>query len=555
MSSSPMEPASALENKFAHVIRVLARNRALTRLLLAYLVMIVAEFGQWLAVIVYAYARGGASGAGLVVILQLIPSMLLAPLITARLARISVARLLAGAYAAATATLGCCGLAILAGAPVFVVYLAAVAFSVSLGVSRPMHHVLMPLVVRHPDELTSANIATSWSEGAGGLVGPALAGVLISVDGPGLACAALAGLCLLTPLLARVRPLRAAAHEPDEEEGGLSDLLVAARVIVSRPNTRALIAYPAGAAAIEGAIDLLVVVLAVKILAIGGGAAGYLSAAFGAGGLLGATIAVLFAGHRLALPLVAATLFGALALGALALVSTVLVAVLLLVLVGAARTVQSVTAQTLLQRSTPLDVIVCAFALIESMRDLGMAFSALIVPVLIGFGGADAAFVGMACLALVAVLATARRILQIDSEASIPVVEMGMLRNIGIFSALPAAPLETLAREGQYVTIPVATAIISEGEEGDSYYAIAHGAVRVTRDEREIRRLATGDGFGEIALLHRVTRTATVTATSETTLLSIGRDAFLTAMRAHPATSAAAERKATVLLEDLARAD
>jgi Cyclic nucleotide-binding domain/Major Facilitator Superfamily len=545
-----MATASGVENRFGRVIGVVARNHVLTRLLLAYLVIIVAEFGEWLAVIVYAYIRGGASAAGLVVILQLIPSMLLAPLISAKLAHIGVARVLAGAYAAAAATLGCCGVAMLAGAPVSVVYLAAMAFSLSLGVSRPLHHVLMPLVVRHPDELTSANIATSWSEGVGALVGPALAGVLISADGPGLACTALAGLCLSTPLLAHVRPLRADAQEPGEEESGLSDLVAAARVIFSRPNTRALIAFPAGAAAIEGAIDLLVVVLAVQILAIGPGAAGYLSAAFGAGGLLGATIAVLFAGRRLALPLAAATLIGGLALGALALASTVLVAVLLLVLVGGSRTIQSVTAQTLLQRSTPLDVIVCAFALIESMRDLGMVFSALTVPLLIGLGGAEAAFLGMACFALIAVLATARQIRRIDSGASIPVVEMGMLRNMGIFSALPAAPLETLAREAQYVSVHPGTAIISEGEEGDSYYAITLGAVSVTRGKGEIRQLGSGDGFGEIALLYPVRRTATVTATSETTLLRIGREAFLTAMRAHLATSAAAERTARVLLEE-----
>src|SRR5271165_397265 len=545
-----METVSVAENRFGRVIGVVVRNHVLARLLLAYLVMIVAEFGEWLAVIVYAYIRGGASAAGLVAILQLIPSMLLAPLISAKLAHIGVARLLAGAYAAAAATLGCGGVAILVGAPVALVYLAAVAFSLSLGVSRPLHHVLMPLVVRHPDELTSANIATSWSEGVGALVGPVLAGVLISADGPGLACTALAGLCVCTPLLAHVRPLRADAQEPGEEEGGLSDLLAAARVIFSRPNTRALIAFPAGAAAIEGAIDLLVVVLAVRILAIGPGAAGYLSAAFGAGGLLGATIAVLFAGRRLALPLAAATLIGGLALGALALASTVLVAVLLLVLVGAARTMQSITAQTLLQRSTPLDVIVCAFALIESMRDLGMAFSALIIPLLIGLGGAKAAFLGMASFALIVLLATARRIRRIDSEASIPVVEMGLLRNIGIFSALPAAPLETLAREAHYVSVHPGTAIISEGEEGDSYYAITHGSVRVTKGEGQIRQLGIGDGFGEIALLYPVRRTATVTATSETTLLRIGREAFLTAMHAHLATSAATERTARVLLKE-----
>jgi Na+/melibiose symporter-like transporter len=196
------------------VIGVIARNRALSRLLLAYAVMIVAEFGQWLALIVYAYTRGGVDAAGVVVIVQLVPALLLSPVISAHLFRIGAGRLLGAAYGAGAITLGCCGAAILAGAPVAVVYGAAIAFSVALGVSRPLHQVLMPLVVRHPDELTAANVATSWSEGLGTLVGPALAGLLISLDGSGLACAALAGLSLLTPLLAHVRPLRAEATKP-----------------------------------------------------------------------------------------------------------------------------------------------------------------------------------------------------------------------------------------------------------------------------------------------------------------------------------------------------
>jgi MFS transporter/cyclic nucleotide-binding protein len=536
-------------NRFIRVIGVVARNRSLARLVLAYAVMIVAEFGQWLALLVYAYARGGASEAGLVAILQLIPAMLLSPLISARLSRLGAGRLLMAAYVAATVTLACCGGAILAGASVAVVYATAIAFSLSLGVSRPLHHVLMPLVVRHPDELTAANVGTSWSEGVGALVGPALAGLLISVNGAGLACAVLAGLCLSAALLARVQPLRAGAEDAEEDEGVLEGLLAAARVILSRPSTRALIAFPAGVAAIEGAIDLLVVVLAVQILAIGPGAAGYLSAAFGAGGLIGAGAAVLLVGRRLAVPLVAAALIGAVALGALALASTVLVAVILLVIVGVTRSVQSVAAQTLLQRSTPLDVMVCAFALIESLRDLGMAFGALVVPLLIGLGGTDVAFVGMACFAPLAVLAAGRRVRRIDEEASIPVVEMGLLRNMEIFAALPGASLETLAREASYETAHSGTAIISEGEVGDSYYAITSGSALVTIGGREVRRMDRGQGFGEIALLHSVTRTATVTATCETVLLSVGREAFLTAMRAHPGVSAAAE---TVARERLA---
>ena len=419
----------------------------------AYLVMIVAEFGQWLALIVYAYARGGASGGGPGGDPAADPVDAPRAADHGALARIGVARLLAVAYAAAAATLACCGLAILAGAPVFVVYLAAVAFSLSLGVSRPLHHVLMPLVVRHPDELTAANIATSWSEGVGGVARP---GARRCADQRRWPRSRVCGARRPVPVhpdtgqrapAARRRAggrrgggrsLRSARRRPRDPlpaEHPSADRVPRrsrrdrrrgrsarrrARRADSRDRTRCCrlsVLQPSAQAACS----------APRRRAVCGPSA---RAAAGSPPRSSA----------------------ALALGALALVSTVLVAVLLLALVGAARTVQSVTPQTLLQRSTPLDVIVCAFALIESMRDLGMAFSALIVPLLIGLGGANAAFVGMACLALVAVLATARRIRRIDSEASIPVVEMGMLRNMGIFSALPAAPLETLAREGRYVT-------------------------------------------------------------------------------------------------------
>ncbi len=533
------------------MIAEVSHNDALTRLLLAYLLLIAAEFGEWLALIIYAYARGGASAAGFVAIVQLAPSMLLAPMITARLSRIGASRLLTLAYALTAVALGCCGAAILVEASVVLVYAAAIVFSLAVSVVRSMHPVLLPLVVRHPDELTASNVATSWCEGIGTLTGPALVGVLVTVEGPGLACSVFAaGLCA-TPLLANVRLLRAGAGDDDEERGALSELRMAARVIASRPNTRALIAFPVSAAVTEGAIDLLVVVLAVHVLAVGAGAAGYLSAAFGAGGLLGGVAALVLVGRRLAVPLVVAALLGALALGALAAASTALAAVLLLALVGSSRAVQAVAAQTLLQRSTPLEVMVCAFSLVEAMRDAGLALGALLVPLLIGIGGTSFTFVGLACLAPLVVLVTARRIRRIDSEASIPVVEIGVLRQLDIFSALPAASIETLAREAHYERFEAGAAIVSEGEVGDSYLAITHGEVLVTREEQEIRHLGIGDGFGEIALLHAVTRTATVRATDETTVLSVGREPFLTAMRAHAPTHATAQRIAAEMLGEM----
>ena len=479
--------------------------------------------------------------------MQLIPASLLSPIISSYAGRFGVVRLMVVVYLLEALTLGCGAAAMLTGVGAPLVYASAIAFCVVVGVSRTMHTVLMPMVVRRPDELTAANVATSWSDGLGAVTGPALTGALISIQGPGLALAVLAGLAVAMPLLASVRPRRAPSDAVEDEGGGIADLITAIRVIATRPHIRALMAYPAGAAAIEGATDLLVVILAVRILRIGPGAAGYLSATFGAGALLGAGVAVLLVGRRLALPLAAAALIGSAALAALALASTVLVAIALLAIVGASRAVQYISAQTLMQRSTPLDVIVCVFALVESLRDAALAFGALVVPLLVALGGPDAAFIGMASFAPLAVLATARRLRHTDAAASIPVVEMNLLRSLEIFEALPAAPLETLAREAEYTTVVRGEEIIREGDEGDRYYAIVNGAVIVTKDGTELRRLSEGDGFGEIALLEDTPRTATVTASAQTSLFGINREAFLTAMHASPAVDAAARRIATTL--------
>ena len=51
------------------VIALVARNRSLSRLLGAFLAVNVTEYGQWIALLVYAYERGGAGGAGLVAII------------------------------------------------------------------------------------------------------------------------------------------------------------------------------------------------------------------------------------------------------------------------------------------------------------------------------------------------------------------------------------------------------------------------------------------------------------------------------------------------------
>lgn len=74
--------------------------------------------------------------------------------------------------------------------------------------------------------------------------------------------------------------------------------------------------------------------------------------------------------------------------------------------------------------------------------------------------------------------------------------------------------------------------IIRQGDSADRFYLIGDGRVRVTQtpteegDERHLRDLGPGDVFGEIGLLQRTRRTATVTALSDGLLYSLDAEAF-----------------------------
>ena len=70
---------------------------------------------------------------------------------------------------------------------------------------------------------------------------------------------------------------------------------------------------------------------------------------------------------------------------------------------------------------------------------------------------------------------------------------------------------------------------------------MASGRVRVEQDGHFLRDLSdAGDGFGEIALLHDVRRTASVLTLEESELLAIDRTTFLDAMTGHSGASVVA---------------
>ena len=106
------------------------------------------------------------------------------------------------------------------------------------------------------------------------------------------------------------------------------------------------------------------------------------------------------------------------------------------------------------------------------------------------------------------------------------------LLDLPIFAGLPSPRLEEAARRMREEPMAAGTAIVRQGDPSDRFYVIADGSVRVTQRAAEgsvevhLRDLGTGDVFGEIGLLRRTPRTATVTALTDGRLLTLDADDF-----------------------------
>lgn len=113
-----------------------------------------------------------------------------------------------------------------------------------------------------------------------------------------------------------------------------------------------------------------------------------------------------------------------------------------------------------------------------------------------------------------------------DKEGSSLTEKMMILLKVDMFASFSHTQLAALAELTEEVTVQAGETIMRYGEPGDALYGIISGRVSVERDGRKMAELHQGDVIGEMALLERAPRSASVTALETSVLVKIRDEVF-----------------------------
>ncbi|MGH3109296.1 MAG: cyclic nucleotide-binding domain-containing protein [Gaiellaceae bacterium] len=112
--------------------------------------------------------------------------------------------------------------------------------------------------------------------------------------------------------------------------------------------------------------------------------------------------------------------------------------------------------------------------------------------------------------------------------------KVDLLKRVPLFAGCSKKELEALAVVADEIDLRKDATLTREGQPGREFFVLIEGDVEVTQGGEEIARLAAGDWFGEIALLTKASRTATVTAASPVRVLVVTDRAFRQVLETTP---------------------
>jgi diguanylate cyclase (GGDEF)-like protein len=113
--------------------------------------------------------------------------------------------------------------------------------------------------------------------------------------------------------------------------------------------------------------------------------------------------------------------------------------------------------------------------------------------------------------------------------------KIALLRGTGLLGALPLPELDALLRSCREVSLGTGQVLCQEGQEGHSMYVVLSGNLVVAKAGKQVAVGRPGDCFGEMALIERRERSATLRALDETLVLEIPEAAFRKHLSTNPA--------------------
>lgn len=400
----------------------------------------------------------------------------------------------------------------------------------------------LPSLVRDESELGPANSAWSSLVNLAFFIGPAVAALLLSIGSLVVAFVLNALTFAIVAIVLLGLPSKqpgvkteaaADAAEPTKAQPLMNALRPISRPLLGLTVLNMVVGF------VWGGMGVVTVILSVEVFHIDEATGtGLLNSAIGVGGVVGALIAgALVLRRRQGPPLVV----GAAALGVgLALLGQVPDFALALAALGfasAGALLVEIVMTTLLQRIVPDAVRGRALGLIDTVYVLFYAAGAFAIPII---ASGQAGLVLLVSGIAIAVSGVVGLVLLGAYAVQQPPDDLRRrLGDVALFAGLPPGRIETAMRHATLRDVKAGTTIIRQGDPADFFYVIGNGRVEVTQTDangtsRVLRQMSGGEFFGEIGLLSRVPRTATVVALSDCTLVALEGAAFLELVESGP---------------------
>lgn len=501
--------------------------------------------GSWaynVALMGYVWeATHSAAWLGAVTIGRFVPSLLFGAYGGVLADRFERVRLMIGLDIVSAAFMGALAvLALLGGHPALAIALAAVCSIIGM-TYEPATAALTPQTVPER-QLAAANTIRNTVDNIAIIAGPAIGGLLLLFGSPALVFV-INGLTFLASawIVSRMK-VRSKPVDVTEGSGSnpLRQMLVGAKAIASSQTATVLCAFSVIASFVYGVDTVQLIVLSESRLGTGSDGFGYLLAGLGVGGLAGAALVNrISAWPRLGTAILAGMAVYCLPTLLFLFVDHPVTAFFIVAVRGVGTIIVDVLAVTALQRSLPEDKLGRVFGAFFTFVLAAISLGAFLTPLALQTTSFDATL-WMAGLGIPALCLLGWPVLRRMDDANMSKVaalepRIVVLQRAAILAEASRPVLERLAGSAEEITVEPGTEVVREGEQADAFYVIESGSMAVRSrgagpTDAELPSMSEGQYFGEIGLLNKIPRTATVTAAEQSTLLKITGDDFLQAM-------------------------